>query len=211
MKERPILMSAPMVRALLDGTKTQTRRLLKIQPLDTLKMLPGCPNTWVCLRQRNPSKGHLFTCRHGIPGDRLWVKETWGVHKDFPWAEGTKFMDIGRGWIGYRADESGCPPSLIKKWRPSIHMPRTLSRITLEITDVRCQRLQDITEEDAIAEGIERVTSIGPCRAMAWRDYSGGPGFFSPIDSYRSLWGSLNAKQPWTSNPWVWALTVKRI
>ena len=153
MKERPILFSAPMVMAILAGTKTQTRRVIKPQP----SVAQNCP--------------------YGTPGDHLWVKETF-------WTGGDA--------VNYRAD--GEMPEYMRdvsRWKPSIFMPRKLSRITLEILDVRVERVQDISEEDAKDEG-------GLYGAGSYRD------------GFAVLWDSINGKKhPWESNPWCWVLTFK--
>ncbi len=113
--------------------------------------------------------------------------------------------------VYYRADGDIRIPG---PWRPSIFMPRWASRITLEVTAVRAERLQDISEDGARAEGIERQTSIGPARAMGWKDYGGGHGWLSPIGSFASLWQSLNGRRPgcgWDANPWVWVYEFCKI
>ena len=155
MTERPILFSAPMVRALLAGTKTQTRRALRIQPLDVLPMNgEHTGREWVGLMQREPEpKGVAFRCKFGVPGDRLWVRETTAEFIDYDYIDGRE-VELGRD-IVYRAD--GEDQKRHSKWRPSIHMPRERSRITLEIVSVRVERLQDISEADADAEGCERL------------------------------------------------------
>lgn len=178
MKERPILMSAPMVRAILAGAKRQTRRIAmpkrSIEP-----MTDECP--------------------YGQPGDRLWVRETW---QSAPL----------RGVFAYRADPmwSGVPaPTPDGRWRPSIHMPRCASRITLEITGVRVERLRDINEDDAIAEGIQPAALTGH-----WRLYGRGANGDmdrSPRVSYRSLWESINGQGSWDANPWVWVIEFRRV
>jgi hypothetical protein len=231
MKERPILFSAPMVRALLDGRKTQTRRALRIQPLDVLPMNAG--GHWIGLMSRDPEPaGKLFRCKFGVPGDHLWVKETWRVSaknddlppRDLPFDRGMTIMYSAGGSRAH--DETGqyvndgqyplWPPSWAGKQRPSIFMPRAASRLTLRITDVRCERLQDISEADAKAEGIEPE---GDC----WKSYEiihegrhkGTPNPHSvvpnrsPIVSYRELWESINGAESWDANPWVWAVTFE--
>lgn len=162
LKERPILFSAPMVRAILDGRKTQTRRVAK-------------PD----------AKENEHKCPHGERRDRLWVRET--------------FAPVSGGAI-YRADGERQPGSCCGcAWKPSIFMPRVLSRITLEITEVRVQWLQEISEEDALAEGCSR-----------WKGVP-GDGEQSAVQAYVKLWDSINAKKhPWVSNPWVWAITFKQ-
>lgn len=198
-KERPILFSAPMVRAILEGKKTQTRRVVKPQSAILTDEMARSFGVQPPPQQNMP----VIHCRYGGPGERLWVRETWGLFQERP--------QFG---VFYRADadspnyeeENG-----IARWRPSIHMPRKYSRIELEIVSVRVERLQDITEADAIAEGIERIPNVGPMRAFGWRDYSGGIGFFDPVQSYRSLWESINGPDSWAANPWVWGIEFKRI
>ena len=206
-KERPILFSGPMVRAIMEGRKTQTRRLLAPQPevVDTRGIYgvkcyqwgkrqfwppgvqsasePGTihPQSW------GGSK-HLSFCPYGSPGDRLWVRET---------------FRMGGSKAEYAADDYFTGERATRYstlWRPSIFMPRCLSRILLEVVDVRVQQLQQITEEDAIAEGCNDRVLMGEAReGMAREDY-------------RRLWDQINGKRaPWESNPWVWAVTFRRI
>lgn len=178
MKERPILFSGPMVRAILNGTKTQTRRIVKPQPVH----IDGLGTVM------NPSVITGNSCKHGKPGDTLWVRETW-AHRALR-VSGPE----GYGCPVFRADDvdrrlpSG-PYNRVDRWRPSIHMPRWASRITLQITAVRVERLQDISEEDAIAEGVE----------------------FGAKESYRTLWDSINGAGAWDANPWVWVIEFKRV
>lgn len=202
MKERPILFSGPMVRAILDGRKTQTRRVIKpTQPRDDGMWPAG----------RNP----VPDCPYGRPGDRLWVRETWGISlcgnrvslSPEAWPDG---WPVDR--LRYAAD--GYDFGLSTK-RPSIHMPRWASRITLEITDIRVQRLRDISEDDAVAEGIEYGQSDGATSNGRNRC------FVNPVSpneegtaqwAFSQLWDSINAERaPWASNPWVWAVSFKRI
>jgi len=178
MKERPILFSGEMVRAILAGRKTQTRRVLRYQPLDILPM--KIPDAWVTLDTREPeAHGKMIRCRHGVPGDRLWVRETFRIGD----------MDS----IFYRADEDWNNEDV---WRPSIFMPRWASRITLEVTRVRVEHLNDISEADVYAEGMTRPTfAIDTC-----------------FDEYRELWDKINGQRaPWDSNPWVWVVEFKRV
>ncbi len=189
MKERPILFSAPMVRAILAGTKTQTRRVVKD---------PGLPCA-TDAQQRDCIR-RAIGCPYGQPGDRLWVREAWGVYdQGFDTAEESAF-------VVYRADTDRPDP---KRWRPSIHMPRWASRITLEITDVRVQRLQDISEADADAEvfggGFPHV--VLP-ELFPDADAAGG---LSIPECFRVLWESINGAGSWETNPWVWALTFHRV
>lgn len=238
MKERPILFSGPMVRALLAGRKPQTRRLLSSRLQDTIEFFdveasdfaevhfereghsgPG----WYVHCSEYPEEGAEFLgpCPHGVPGDRLWVKETWycddhsaGDHRSAcTGCVDCKHTDADRiaQWrqeLFYRAD--GEPyfgnTEGVGYWRPSIHMWRWASRITLDLTSVRVERLQDISREDAIAEGLEShdddgVTYWGPL----------GQGHYDPVAGYRILWESINGEGSWAANPWVWVLGFKRI
>lgn len=208
MIERPILFSAPMVRALLAGTKTQTRRVVKPQPCAavTSVYLPfrDEPNNWH--GYGDDLIRWLGRCPYGQPGDLLWGRESWRVcgGREYEYQQ-------DRCRVMYRAthEEDGFPLGWESyKWRPSIHMPRWASRITLEVTGVRVERLQDISEADAIAEGIERAV-IGD----DWRRYSdaaselaGLPPCVTPRASYQSLWESINGPGSWDANPWVWVV-----
>lgn len=222
-RERPILFNGDMVRALLAGTKTQTRRLVKPQPDDTHNGQPywhigGLRTSWL---QRpvgaEPHWGNNpLPCPYGQPGERLWVRESWtpdpvddGDWNYTSWAgckEGRiagvpeRFRDPGH--VIYAAHWEGAP----LRWTPSIHMPRWASRIRLEITEVRAERLQDITEADARAEGI----TDGGCLNC------GNPepcGCSEPApdarDSYARLWMSINGDESWAANPWVWVVKFK--
>jgi hypothetical protein len=222
-KELPLLFSAPMVRAYLDGLKTQTRRIVK----DTDVRDVGAFGVAAYVTSRDvKERGRVIgrrdvtkTCPYGGPGDKLWAKETWGLHAygDYTYwnrdsIKGRSEDDIRSSWeIVYAADAT----SAYDHWRPSIFMPRWASRITLEISAVRLERLQAISEEDAIAEGVEPAyrdvpAAMGDCRA--WRDYSGrSPWHSSAWASYRSLWGSINGPESWSANPWVWVISFPRL
>jgi hypothetical protein len=219
MTERPILFSAPMVRALLDGTKTQTRRALKRQPWASCSIEDGnegeSPFVYSALHGAGP--GHDVdesrtpcVCPYGQPGDRLWVREAWAR---------TYVAQAGQEWIVYREGDSrtdyGGP------WKPSIHMPRAASRILLEVTGVRIERLQDISEADAYAEGVEPEI-VPVCCGEPHREDHGVLGVEtyccgSPIEdekavpAYRTLWESINGAGSWDVNPWVWVVEFRRI
>jgi hypothetical protein len=239
MRERPILFSAPMVRAIVAGTKTQTRRVVKWR-----EVVPGLnmgfsglrvdstPAGWVLesdTRNSREWRCEPTPCPYGKPGDRLWVRETWQI---------ADWNDAGEPCIRYAADLAVRWPALPmestdwaqdtwaalsdpdnvlidgraadRRWRSSIHMHRWASRITLEVTGVRVERLQDISEEDAIAEGIELVP--GPEPYPMWMDYSKpGTRISCPIESYRTLWESINGPGSWSANPWVWAIDFRRL
>ena len=215
MKERPILFSSEMVRAILKG-KDQTRR-----PINKLKGY-----RYITEFKKSETPGYDFTfrrpdmvwcdyrrqelldlCPYGKPGDRLYVRET------FTEKEGQKI---------YKADGSNKDLGVWWGWTPSIHMPRGASRLTLEITELRAEPLQDISEEDAIAEGIDELI----CPQCGCGDYlshgatiktrcsSQGCGldYLSAVEGYRNLWESLNGnKHPWAANDWVFVLGLKRV
>jgi hypothetical protein len=226
MKERPILFSGPMVRALLDGSKTQTRRLA-VTKRSGIEFIGGGPkngadwNDPTCWGFEDPNTGfwwalrgdetnYQLPCPHGAVGDRLWVRETWrGVVEINPPG---KSMELGVA--RYVPDQEYCRRVEYQAtqerdgepWRPSIHMPRWASRITLEVAGVRVERLQDISEADAIAEG------IGKTPAGFWSTYgrSGVDGTYSPRSSFHCLWESINGADSWDANPWVWVVEFRR-
>lgn len=206
MKERGILFSAPMVRALLDGSKTQTRRAVK-----------GLPDACKSISQHHEIAGAFFLrdedgrvinkliiCPYGQPGDRLWVRETWSTHACF---DAVRPSDLTTRSVHYWSDgevQTG-------KRRPSMFMPRWASRITLEITGVRVERLQDISEADAMAEGIdlERLAESQDKFDMVADENMTGRA--TAASYYRSLWGSINGAGSCDANPWVWAVEFRRI
>jgi hypothetical protein len=176
--ERPILFSAPMVRAILSGTKTQTRRVVKGMALLWLR-----PDGFTPEFTALPENG---LCPYGQPGDRLWVREAWRA-----WPDG----------VAYRADisDADLADAVHAPWRPSIHMHRAASRITLEITAVRVERLQDISEADAKAEGVTRPVPM----------LDDDPSTY--VDAFGDLWASINGPGSWDSNPWVWVIEFRRV
>ena len=194
MTEHPILFSAPMVRALLSGGKTQTRRVVKPQPTFFGSMTdPSTP-----FKTLDVGLHCQIICPYGKPGDRLWVKES-----------------IIRGYCGdmdmssYAADES---PTNADAWPwkrktlSSMFCPRGLSRITLEVTGVRVERLQDIGEEDVFAEGIQKDGVIA-CVDLP----NGNRCHGIPKAVYESLWESINGSGSWDVNPWVWCISFRRL
>ena len=215
MRERPILFSSPMVRALLDGTKTQTRRVVSARHLAQIDLSRApCRANW--------SKPMPY----GDTGDRLWVRETWSYRCTASTPTAGQYMHT----IGYLADDArqtfgpmpddgvGLPVQRAtvvgepwqerqaylerywRQWRPSIHMPRWASRITLEVTGVRVERLQDISIADAMAEGVVETNAnlrgLEPC--MEWRC------------AYEDLWRQINGPDSWGANPWVWVIEFRK-
>ena len=195
MKSRPILFSGPMVRALLDGSKTQTRRAWRDQPPPGVRVAYAPGQT---------------KCPYGQPGDQLWVREAWGLHAygdDTDWHKETvTSQDLDDNIIAYRADWGPLQQSC--HWRPSIHMPRAISRITLEITDLRVERLRDISEADALAEGVTPYPNH-PGRFLS--GHRPGLNFPSAVAAYRDLWEAINGPGTWDANPWVWVVEFRRI
>jgi hypothetical protein len=213
MKERQILFNPKMVQAVLEGRKTQARRVMKIQPSQKdMKLMTLTSTTG---NNRNVGKAYwckmssdglniinddfnYFTCPYGILGNRLWVRETW------------KFFEekTGQDWIVYKDGSKKIWPNIANldwpqtgfngKWHPSIHMPRWASRITLEITNVRVERIQDITASNIESEGVlKQQTEFGDI-----------------LDIWIKLWDSINGKRPgcsWIDNPWVWVIEFKKV
>jgi len=234
MKERPILFSGEMVQAILDGRKTQTRRVIKPQPrygqnvtctvcgqrkAPQGRSIPDATSASYCTHEckgyyTDPQPDYLFStetdadfgyhwnprCPYGIPGDRLWVRETWRTDK---LGEGEYPVRKGQ-WIECRATPDIPPPTYPGRWRASIHMPRWASRIDLEITDIRVERVQEISPQDVCREGIRPTIpggfEIDEC------DWIGA-------QQFKPLWDSINAKRGygWGVNPWVWVISFRRI
>lgn len=231
-KESPILFSASMVRAILEGRKTQTRRIVKRWHFNT-----GCeginlgfsglvpsevsPGLW---RLSSRGEGGCWQERcgaispYGKPGDRLWVRETFWSQDGRPHcfqmagngagALDPKLSAMTHAFTAYRAQWGDLKPEGCTRWKPAIHMPRALSRINLEVTSVRVERLLDITESDAKAEGAS-PWEYGPEQCLT----SGERGALSPYRSgFACLWDEINAdRATWKSNPWVWVVEFKRI
>lgn len=219
MRERPILFSAPMVRAILDGRKTQTRRLVKPQPpaghswhgftISSTRAADEGKAVWARGEAPHLVGAHRVRCPYGQPGDTLWVRESF---MPAPMESPPEDPRPTRWNVAYAAGgqselmaPAGYDPMLYnyERWTPSIHMPRWASRITLEVTVVRVERLQDISEADARAEG-----AYPP---PAGTDDDGAhydAGTFR--DGFRALWESINGSASWDANPWVWVIEFKR-
>lgn len=205
-KERPILFSAPMVRAILAGEKIQTRRVVKPQPPENTYTVSVFhhpdprPHFWAWTDSPNrPDLANLSDwcapCPYGQPGDRLWVRETWAHNKVEP------IKDRAAGDYIYRADlnERGVT-RWAATWKPSIHMPRAASRILLEITGVRVERLQAISQDDAYDEG-----------AAVWAadTVKDGNKYSNVKRAFQALWESINGAESWAASPWVWVVEFK--
>lgn len=219
MRERGMIFNAEMVRAILNGSKTQARRIVKPQYQHESQQLVKCEDglfRWWIKGAQMPHGGPINQ-KHGKVGDRIWVRETF--------AKGL----CTKSTLAYRAThkpedlEGGFWETI--KWTPSLHMPRWASRILLEITNMRVERLQDISDEDCIAEGIIPVSIERDLDHQFWRDYRlSGDGTFcvnTPRESFESLWKSVRGKSfdseedtgpgSWYSNPWVWVIEFKRV
>lgn len=210
MMERPILFSAPMVRALLDGTKTQTRRLVKGAPDDWAPVQPEVYSPTVVDRHGDEQPGPdaygagnkdgecWIRCPYGQPGDFLWVRETWREWSDAAWhyaADGTVLpKQRDRDLAAFLAQRAPFTWESYR-WRPSIHMPRAASRLTLEVTGVRVERLHQISRGDAMAEG---------CPFANMQDGE------SPVRWYEYLWRAINGPDSWDANPWVWVVEFRK-
>lgn len=194
MKERPILFSGEMIRALLAGTKTQTRRVVKEWQIPKQQE----DGTWFAIAQRDPRYGFgvsgyteqecakqlaQYGSPYGNPAAKLWVRETFG--------------DAGCR-LTYRADEDDGAHCVVEKWIPSIHMPRAACRLVLEITDIRVERLQDITYGDAQDEGWPPMVD-------------GNPNPYDPITWFKLLWIELYGAGSWDANPYVWRISFKKV
>jgi hypothetical protein len=226
MKERPIIFSAPMVLALLAGQKTQTRRLVKPQPPEILpayapkvywpardRHMTSDPDGAAYLQFERPGDydgarvmrgGFGFRCPYGQPGNRLWVREAWAWRGD---GAIPAFDRVRKGEVWFRADPERTSPGI--RWRPSIHMPRWASRITLEVTGVRVERLQDISEADALAEGVTPKWEPG-CSGRLM-EALGGFSFRPAASAYAELWEQINGPGSWDANPWVWVVEFRRV
>ena len=212
-KEHPILFSAPMVRAILEGRKTVTRRVCKPQPSAKAHTTCASGNPMGAWWETGKD---IIRCPYGKPGDRLWVRETFidlrgtGVeHRPDPDGPIQRYAYAADCRPGSHSDEARKDFGL--KYKPSIHMPRAACRILLEITDVRVERLQDISEDQAQAEGV-RLMRDG---SDTWVSREGPGNLVTPWptakEAFSDLWNSINGPHAWAANPWVWAVSFKRV
>lgn len=231
MTERPILFSGEMIRAILDGRKTVTRREIKLpRARDSFVLVEHGAGWWPY--QSDDGESHVcsdgierpYNCPYGSPGDQLWVRESWWQAGDYvqSYPEDDEGVWSGSRRVVYSADGappnepnrhypnglrkgsySAADPHAVWRHRPSIHMPRWASRIQLEITAVRVERLQDISEDQAQAEGaVCELAEIDSVRLGAASTYRAG---------FQRLWQSINGPESWQANPWVWVVEFRRI
>jgi hypothetical protein len=194
MKKRPILFSAPMVRALLDGSKTQTRRVVTPTPVIDVRYAGGAYIPTGKHGDLAIDAPHIsLASPYGQPGDRLWVRETW-CHQ---WDDFTGYQEDKFFYRASTPDVQHVDGAEKSPWKPSIHMPRAASRITLEITGVRVERLQDISEADAVAEGVKNSLHL--------------PGGRFARENYEHLWWTINGDGSWEANPWVWVIEFRKV
>lgn len=218
MRERPILFSGPMVRAILSGQKTQTRRAVKPQPPAGYPVAL-CDAHGICAWGEDGTENgdwwpdDAARCPYGQPGDRLWVRETWCPLRSSDYAAAPRSAplpeDRAKVTIAYQADHidpRGDAGPL--EWRSPLFLPRWASRLTLEIEAVRVERLQEISHDDAAAEGMY---------TGAWRSEEGpkppsGQMHSYAVERFRRVWDAINGKRaPWASNPWVWVVTFRSV
>ena len=233
MTERPILFSGPMVRAILAGKKTQTRRLVRPSP--------GLQRTWLDERgidsvqsgqmatawanaqsvygwsMIHPTAGDgsplgFITSPYGGPGDRLWTKETFALSRVFDQSRPGELPVIERDVpVWYRAEDGEESWANRGRWRSSIHMPRWASRLTLDVEAVRVERLRAITEADAVAEGATCWSCGGPVDGTSESECHCYHTRAAARDSFAALWDSINSdRAPWSDNPWVWVVSFRR-
>lgn len=209
MNAHPILFQAAMVRALLNGSKTQTRRIVKPEGAVNVFQFRGTTanagsdeptGEWGWCGSERVVHKHIH-CPYGKPGDQLWVRESWSDNS------ATHVAGVNQR-VYYRADYPEGSYKTVLRWRPSIHMSRWASRITLEITSVHVERLNSITEVDAIAEGIQRGRD-GMWNGAAHAVKGTPRAFHTAIGAYDDLWTHINGPESWAQNPWVWVVKFK--
>src|SRR5450759_1583123 len=199
-REHPILFSTPMIQALLAGKKTQTRRVVKLRKGDTVGNISsgGKIEEYIICDKDGDEVPFEFTCPYGSIGDRLWVRETWADGLD---ASTMKHFAV------YKASHGLLPG---QKWRPSIFMPRWASRITLEITGVKVERVQEISGQDVIAEGVDYKDIWGSFSTPDYDAFLDAQEKIA-VEAYQELWDKINGKRGyrWDTNPYIWAIEFK--
>ncbi|HDZ0422928.1 hypothetical protein [Klebsiella pneumoniae] len=219
MKERGMIFNGEMVRAILDGRKTQTRRIIKDCTVgrDPISKFIKIGKKFIGCYPEDVPELIRECCPYGVPGDRIWVRETWAD-------AGASAPDLKL----YRANYpehvpsiyENVPPAKEIRWTPSIHMPRWASRILLEITDVRVERLNAISPEDAESEGLERTNFTGFGDEPGLPSYPEPDVYFDPLkkqwkeyppEAFAGLWESIYGEGSWQANPWVWVIEFKRV
>ena len=252
MSDRPIIFSGPSVRAILEGRKPQTRRVLKPQPptgewdvgrLRAEEIFPTVVDRYgeeqpgtECFGATSDCGEWCLSCPYGGPGDHLWVRETWRIPGDSSRARESGSTCTGPEDIEFAADFTGFDYDIRRPWRPSIFMPRWASRLTLRIVGVRVERLQEISEADSLAEGCRAVEAepwwqgYKECEGELMHQQARGrvppdwmiepkPSYnptFDPLactakQAYEILWNSINGKDSWDANPWVWVIEFERV
>jgi len=212
-KERPILFNTEMVQAILADKKTMTRRIVKPQPVKSNDGKFDWIDNGAWKGAINPKNGnHNLKCPYGEVGDILWVRETWAqLDMDYRAVSGKLDIQEFKGCpIAYKADNDA--PEHFNYWRPSIHMPRTAARLFLKVTNIRVERLQDITQEDIESEGLWFYSQEYRDEICKWRDcVSAIRGTRKKY--FKKLWNSINSKRGygWDVNPWVWVVEFERI
>jgi hypothetical protein len=217
MKESPILFSNGMVKAIIAGRKTMTRRITKDNCDELIGYQyvlnnPTYPEYWKG-KKSEPYTGWIAkfsnlqiamprTCPYGQAGDILWVREAFNIEQIPVAPEG----DHDELLYYYKATEKVYTDM---KWKPSIHMPKQASRIWLQVTDIKVERLHDMTQEDAIAEGVEKKQGSGSDTIFDFKHYGYGSYDVDAKVSYRTLWDCINGNDSWFQNPWVWVISFK--
>ena len=214
-KEIPLLFQTEMVQAVLEDRKTQTRRTKGLERLNERPdefelngytdenewtanppLKPGSYSLFQCIN-KSDIEWWIAKCPYGKPGDLLWVRETF--------LERIASGEFGR--FGYKADMKHARINNLPRWKPSIHMPKAACRIWLMVEEIRVERLQDISEEDAVSEGIKHVRLH---QSDSWKRYDGYNTVTSnPVVSFWSLWASINGEDSWQANPWVWVVKFR--
>lgn len=216
MKQRPILFSTPMVQAILEGRKTMTRRIIKPQPIlfyngwkwegtrPKAKQNSGAMAVFNHTGEPTGDPCLAWACKYGREGDVLWVRETWCHNAE----EEGSFLYRATHTEAWDEETGGSP------WKPSIHMPKSAARIFLQITNVRVERLQDISEEDSKAEGMKPTlfhSSTGRYEEITPEHVFYGSAIHKFRTGFKNLWMKINGEESWKSNHWVWVIDFKRI